>query len=110
MTIRSEASVIVVEIGGPLDAVSTNVIRTSLRERLSQESKDVILDFSGCPFIDPAGIGFVIALCKQRLNDGRNLRMYGAHGQPKQLMAFLRLDRAVPAVDRLPNGDPAALN
>ncbi|WP_323795508.1 STAS domain-containing protein [Nisaea sp.] len=57
---------------------------------------NVRLDMSKTDFIDSSGIGAIVFLYKRLVMQSRTLELHGVNGQPRDLIAMLRLDRAIP--------------
>ncbi|MGB1111105.1 MAG: STAS domain-containing protein [Gammaproteobacteria bacterium] len=86
-------------IKGDFDALAVRRMRDELEQLAEQDSQQVELDLSGLEFIDSAGVGAVVLLYKRLLANGRDLRVRGLSGQPKQLFAKLRMDQTLPIDD-----------
>lgn len=85
-------------------------------ERLAARARgDVHLDLTEVTFIDCCAIGTITFLFKRLAAQGRQLRLFGASGQPRKLLEFLRIDRVIalapqrpPGLGVRPNGNGAA--
>lgn len=80
---------------GAFDAAAAAAARPQL-DQLVEGNADVLVDLSAVEFIDSSGIGAIVFLFKRLTAKGRQLRLSGVHGQPLQLMEFLRIPRVIP--------------
>lgn len=78
------------KIQGDMDA-STMIELAEDFERLAAGQGDVKLDLSAVTFMDSSGIGGLVFLFKRLHARARRLSLSGVTGQPRQLMAQLRL-------------------
>lgn len=94
--------VAVLKVGGRLDTVESAAARPAVLGLIDSEIKEVVMDLGECTFLDTAGIGILMLLHKRLLTSGRRLRLFGLHGQPRHLITFLSVDRAIPLIGALP--------
>jgi len=70
-------------------------VEHTVRERIRQGSRKLLLDFSGLDFIDSAGVG-VLAVCVGSMQrEGGRIAVAGAAGRVKQLLELTNLHRIV---------------
>jgi anti-anti-sigma factor len=70
-------------------------VEHTVRERIRQGSRKLLLDFSGLDFIDSAGVG-VLAVCIGSMQrEGGTIVVAGATGRVKQLLELTNLHRIV---------------
>ncbi len=85
---------------GEFDAASVQEMRPRFEELLETTSRSIVIDMSGCTFLDSSGIGTLVFLFKRLATSGRSLRLGGLAGQPRELITFLRIDRVIDIDDR----------
>ena len=70
-------------------------VEHTVRERIRQGSRKLLLDFSGLDFIDSAGVG-VLAVCIGSMQrEGGTIVVAGTTGRVKQLLELTNLHRIV---------------
>lgn len=79
---------------GELDALAIESIRSEL-EQLGNSAQDVDLDFTSVTFIDSSGIGALVFLFKRLRTSNCTLRLHQVHGQPLELIQYLRIDKSI---------------
>lgn len=84
-----------IKLAGAFDAAAAADARPRL-DTVIEGDGDVVFDLSDVDFIDSSGIGAIVFLFKRLTAKGRGLRLAGVHGQPLQLMEFLRIPRVIP--------------
>jgi anti-anti-sigma factor len=89
-------------IQGPFDALAADKLRPEFDRLATHGSGDLTLDLSGVDFIDSSGIGAIVFLYKRMIGQKRRLEVTGLDGQPRDLFRFLRIDRTIPVVERVP--------
>ena len=83
-------------ITGQFDAMAVKNLRPSFTEIAEKEQRDVRLDLTSVNFIDSSGIGAIVFMYKRMSARGRKLTITGLHGQPLELIRFLRIDKTIP--------------
>jgi anti-anti-sigma factor len=93
-TLKLDAGdIILLSLGGDLDAASTPGFRRYARELMVFESPRVILDMGSLQSIDAAGVMALVELCKWARCHGGNLFLRDLQGQPLAALRLVRLDR-----------------
>jgi len=82
------------EIDGSLDALAVEILRPRL-DALVQDKQNVTLDLSRTDFIDSSGIGAIVFLFKRLRSNERSLCLTGVHGQPLELLHYLRIEKSI---------------
>ena len=75
-------------ISGDFDAARVEAMRPDLDALIDGEN-DVVLDLSGCRFIDSSGVGAMVFLHKRLRARGYRVNATGLHGQPLKLLRHL---------------------
>lgn len=79
---------------GSLDALAVEILRPRF-DSLVQDKHDVTLDMSHIDFIDSSGIGAIVFLFKRLRSNDRTLSLSGVHGQPLELLHYLRIEQSI---------------
>ncbi len=88
---------LILKLYGEFDAEGSAEIRPELEAVAAQNaSKHVCLDLQEVVFIDSSGVGAIVFLYKRLRENGRQLAISGAHGQPRELLELLRIHKAIP--------------
>lgn len=92
--------VAVCRIHGEVDSASASVLREAMGTLAAYQR--VVLDFSGVPFIDSAGLGTVIGGTRRiRTADG-DIALCSARRSIHRLLYAVGMDRILPIFDTLP--------
>lgn len=91
-------------VGNRLDATTSAELRPAAQALVETTAGPLVLDLTSCSFLDTAGIGLLMLLHKRLLTSGRRLYLYRPKGQPRHLIGFLSVDRAIPVLEVLPEG------
>ena len=88
-----------IKLRGEMDAIGCAHIRNEIENVANtKEHSNIILDLSLISFLDSSGIGMIVFLYKRLKSQGRSLELCGVHGQPKELMELLRIDKVIPFI------------
>jgi anti-anti-sigma factor len=87
-------------ISGELDLATVERFEGPLAEAIDSPrgTGPVIVDFSGCGFVDSAGVRALITAARRLDGSGRRLRVTGAREQVGHLFKLIVLDEA-PAIE-----------
>lgn len=91
---RKEGDLVVLSIGGELDALSVVELRPAL-ERLATAGRPVVVDLSALQLIDSSGVGAIVSLYKRLRAQGADLAVRGLRDQPLEIFRLLRLDEVL---------------
>lgn len=95
--IITECEDLVLTLYGEFDALGSAEIRDELESVVAQSSPEhVFLDLQNVVFIDSSGVGAIVFLYKRLRENSRQLKITGAHGQPRELLELLRIHKAIP--------------
>lgn len=88
---------LILSFDGEFDAIGAASARATLEDVVAKDSEQhVVLDLEAVTFMDSSGIGAIVFLFKRLRADGRGLSLTGVHGQTRQLIELLRVDKALP--------------
>ncbi|MGC1165970.1 MAG: STAS domain-containing protein [Solirubrobacterales bacterium] len=76
-----------IEIEGELDLAVRECLRTALARALA-ERHHVLVDLSGCDFIDASALAVLVQAHQNLREQGRQLLLYGVRGQVRRLFAI----------------------
>lgn len=82
------------EVVGSLDALAVEILRPCF-DALVEENTDIVIDMGRSDFIDSSGIGAIVFLFKRLRSQGRTLTLTSVHGQPLELLKYLRVDKSI---------------
>ncbi len=87
-------------VQGEVDAASAPAFRETMGELAAY--RRVVLDFSGVPFIDSAGLGTLIAGTRRVRADQGDIVLCSARRAVNRLLHTVGMDRVLPIVDTVP--------
>ena len=99
ITIETVADVAVCRIHGEADSASASTLREAMGTLAGY--RKVVLDFSGVPFIDSAGLGTVIGGTRRIRGAGGDIALCSARRSIDRLLHTVGMDRILPIVDTL---------
>lgn len=88
----------VIRIAGPLDAAAAPNARETFETVIDAGEGRVDLDMTETTFVDSSGVGAIVFIYKRLVMQGRPMALCGLHGQPRDLIGLLRLDRTIPTM------------
>lgn len=87
----------VINLRGEMDANGCKQIRPDIENLINTENcSNMVLNISQVSFLDSSGIGMIVFLYKRLIAQGCLLEVYGAQGQPQELIELLRIDKVIP--------------
>lgn len=99
ITIETADGVAICRIHGEADSASASQLREAMSELSTH--RGVILDFSGVPFIDSAGLGTIIGGTRRIRGNGGDIVLCSARRSIDRLLHTVGMDRILPIVDTL---------
>ena len=90
---------------GPLVLNSFFAFQTLVRE---DQSHSLVLDFTGVPYIDSAGIGALVGAYVNRQKDGRKLVLVGVAPRVRTALQVTKVDHFFQFEDSLPGKEANA--
>jgi anti-anti-sigma factor len=79
-----------IEVVGELDLAVSDRLRSAL-DGAVENSLHVLLDLSGCEFIDASGVTVLLRAHQRLANRGLQLLLFGVHGQVRQVLVVTGL-------------------
>ena len=88
---------IVVALSGEFDSYGSMEIHPEFKNLVEDEEvRDVKINMKDVRFIDSSGIGEIVFLFKALREVRRGLELTGVHGQVKDVLELLKIDKAIP--------------
>ncbi len=94
MTTAISNQMLCINLSGDFDALAVEELRNEF-DSLSEQQQDIIIDMQNVEFIDSSGIGAIVFLFKRLRSQNLNMSITGVHGQPLELMRYLRIDKCI---------------
>ena len=89
----------ILRLTGPLVLNSFFAFQTLVRE---DQSASLVLDFTGVPYIDSAGIGALVGAYVNRQKDGRGLMLVGVKPRVRTALQVTKVEQFFKFSDSLP--------
>jgi anti-sigma B factor antagonist len=85
-----------INVAGELDHATAPELRQHLDEAIGAGSGNLLLDLSGCPFVDSTGLGLIVD-AHRRLSgqNGRRMALCCPKGAVRRLLELTALDQAL---------------
>lgn len=99
--IEPVGSAVICRIHGEVDSASAPQLREAMVELATYPA--VVLDFSGVPFIDSAGLGTIIGGTRRIRAANGSVVLCSARRSIHRLLHTVGMDRILPIVDTLPD-------
>jgi anti-sigma B factor antagonist len=90
--------VIVVAVSGELDQATAGELRTPMLEKINAGGQAMMIDLTGCGFVDSTGLGVIVEgwkLMQERDGDGAALTICCPNPEVRRLLEVTGLDRAI---------------
>ncbi|HXN73269.1 MAG TPA: STAS domain-containing protein [Candidatus Acidoferrales bacterium] len=94
----------IVHLKGPLNLHTVFSFQSALR---AEDSPVVILDFSGVPFIDSAGLGALVGVYVGAQKVQRKMAVAGLNTQVKTLIEMTKVSQLIKAYDTVAEAEEA---
>jgi anti-anti-sigma factor len=79
-----------IELRGELDLAVSERLRLALG-RATAECRHVLLDLGACEFVDSSGLSALVHGQRELSRKGRQLLLYGVHGQVRRMLTLIGL-------------------
>ena len=89
----------VIRLSGRLTMVNAAALRSTVTEALDAGRRRLVLDLSGCEFMDSSGLGAVIGGLKTARQAGGDLRIAALTPQVATVLQLTNLDRVLRPYD-----------
>jgi anti-sigma B factor antagonist len=94
-TAVADGGAAVISVNGELDLASADQLAESARPAVS-EGRPLVLDLSGCTFIDSSGLRLVLHLHHAVAKNGQAIAVAVADGHVRKLFSLTAIDQSVP--------------
>lgn len=94
-----DGDVIAVAVIGELDQATVPSLREELDPAIDTRSEDLLLDLSGCEFIDSSGLAAFVSARERVTGAGRRFAVCCPESQVRKLLELTGLDRAMGLAD-----------
>jgi anti-sigma B factor antagonist len=108
-TERIVTGVRVVEINGELDIATSPRVRELLSAAASDGDRPIVLDLTGCTFIDSTGLATLLHGTKPAQNGESNVAIASLGGEVRKLLELTAIDRTIPVFDAVDQAVAAVL-
>lgn len=86
-------------IKNDLDSQKALVMLNDIDDFIQNDSRNLNIDLHESDFMDSSGLGIIVYAYKRLRENDRLLMLSGVHGQPKELIENLRINKAIPILD-----------
>jgi len=101
----SRAEVRILSLTGPLTLSNIFGFQSTVR---ADNSRALIIDFTGVPLIDSAGIGALVGAYVNRQKDGRTLGLVGVNQRIRQALQITHVENLFQFFTSIPEAEKAA--
>jgi anti-anti-sigma factor len=91
--------VIVLELVGRLNMVSTSLLRETVHTVVDHGSARIAIDLSNVDFVDSSGLGALVSGLKTARQAGGDLRIAGVNDQVRLVLSLTNLERVLTPYD-----------
>lgn len=89
----------VVRIEGELDQASVPTVREAIDDAIESASRGVLIDLSGCGFIDSSGLSLIVDAGRRLDADGASFGVFSPTQDVRRLLALTGIDTAIGLYD-----------
>jgi anti-sigma B factor antagonist len=97
-----EPDVAAIQVSGELDLATVGELEATVEHALTQRPVPLLIDLSGCEFIDSSVVSLLFDLRVRFGNSGRPRLAIVAKDQPLRILQLTELDRETPVFSSLP--------
>jgi anti-sigma B factor antagonist len=95
----AEGAVAVIELKGDVTASSEGALMDAYREAGPEETRGIVLDFTGLDYMNSSGIGLLVTLLVRAKRAHQQLSAYGLSDHYRQIFELTRLDEVISVHD-----------
>ena len=92
---QSGGTTSVLDVKGDITADSENTLMDAYQKASTEETKAVVLNFSGLEYMNSGGIGLLVTLLVRANRQKQKLLAFGLTEHYKQIFELTRLDEAI---------------
>jgi anti-sigma B factor antagonist len=99
----------VITIAGELDIATSPKVRELLSEAARDEDRPLVIDLTGCEFVDSTGLATLLHGAKPAQNGESNVALVCTGGEVRKLLELTAIDRTIPVYETLDSAIDAVL-
>jgi anti-sigma B factor antagonist len=99
----------VITIVGELDIATSPKVRELLSEAARDEDRPLVIDLTGCEFVDSTGLATLLHGAKPAQNGESNVALVCIGGEVRKLLELTAIDRTIPVYETLDSAIEAVL-
>jgi len=99
----------VITILGELDIATSPKVRELLTEAARDGDRPLVIDLTGCEFVDSTGLATLLHGAKPAQNGESNVALVCTGGEVRKLLELTAIDRTIPVYETLDSAIDAVL-
>ena len=99
----------VITILGELDIATSPKVRELLSEAARDADRPLVIDLTGCDFVDSTGLATLLHGAKPAQNGESNVALVCTGGEVRKLLELTAIDRTIPVYETLDSAIDAVL-
>jgi anti-sigma B factor antagonist len=99
----------VITIVGELDIATSPKVRELLSDAARDDEKPLVIDLTGCDFVDSTGLATLLHGAKPAQNGESNVALVCVGGEVRKLLELTAIDRTIPVYETLDSAIEAVL-
>lgn len=99
----------VITILGELDIATSPKVRELLSEAARDGDRPLVIDLTGCEFVDSTGLATLLHGAKPTQNGESNVALVCTGGEVRKLLELTAIDRTIPVYETLDSAIDAVL-
>jgi anti-sigma B factor antagonist len=99
----------VITILGELDIATSPKVRELLSEAARDGDRPLVIDLTGCEFVDSTGLATLLHGAKPAQNGESNVALVCTGGEVRKLLELTAIDRTIPVYETLESAIDAVL-
>ena len=93
--------VVLVTVVGEVDVCSSTSLREQLQRVLHDETRSLIVDLAGVPFMDSSGLGCLMGAAKRAIAAGSRLLVVAPRRHVRHVFGVMGIDGVIPVCSSL---------
>ena len=89
----------VITVVGELDIATSPRVRELLSEAARDENRPLVIDLTGCDFVDSTGLATLLHGAKPAQNGESNVALVSSGGEVRKLLELTAIDRTIPVYE-----------
>ena len=99
MELEQDGEAVVIRPSGELDISTASVLEAALRETMSGDGSEVVVDLGGLTFIDSSGLRLLVVAAERSREAGIRLRLLRGSEPVERMLEVSGLHRSLPFVE-----------